>query len=338
MKMDFLIGDNPYGSTTYFSKAFAQALQRAGVQTRLHWIAEGYFFHAFHEIIRDPPDLTCSFSDVHLSGNPIGDLWQIPHLSLLIDPAIYLLHQLKGNYSWISCVDPEDVAFVRQLDFERVFYLPHGGDRELLTPPGKERPYEVVFFGSCTESRTQDPNVLAAGKRVLCPNENVSILQALLDLGIPDEQLPRYHAQVDRYTRFYDRIHLLGALKSHQVHIWGNGPWEKYVPHATIHPPIPFEQTLEIMKTAKVVVNSSPRFKQGLHERILYGSLCGAATLSTHEGGYRYRHGEWEDQPFDDWEEVAATQQACILAEHTWDHRAKTLLENLRLTLPIFVK
>jgi len=326
MKIDFLIADNTYGSTLHFAKSFSQALERQGAHTRLHWIADGHFFHAFHAITQDPPDLTCSFSDIHLAGNPIGDLWQIPHLSLLIDPAIYFLHQLKGDYSWVSCVDKGDVDFVRALNFERVFYLPHGGERSLTTPPAKSRPFDVVFFGSCKEFETQDEIVLSAASRVLSPG-NISILQSLVDLGVTDEQLPGYHTEVDLYTRFKDRIELLRALKSHQVHIWGNGPWEKYVPNALIHPPIPFDQTLEIMKEAKVVVNSSPRFKQGLHERIIYGSLCGAAVLSAIGGGYTYRYGEWEDLSFDNWEEIAAQAQARILAEHTWDHRANTLLE-----------
>ncbi|MCC5832659.1 MAG: glycosyltransferase family 1 protein [Chlamydiales bacterium] len=328
MKIDFLVGENAYGTTFHFAKAFSEALQRQGANTRLHWIGDGSFFHAFHEITREPPDLTCSFSDVHLSGRPLGNLWQIPHLSLLIDPAIYFLHQLRGEYSWVSCADEGDVDFVRRLNFERVLYLPHGGDRSLLTPPGKERPFEVVFFGSCVEQTPNDERVVAASERVLSP-EGVTILDALIDLGVSDELLPRYHAEVDLYTRFLDRISLLGALKSHEVHIWGSGPWKKYLPNAIVHAPIPFERTLEIMKQAKVVVNSSPRFKRGLHERILYAPLCGAAVLSAHEGGYRYRYGEWEDQAFDDWEEIALDLQAEILAEHTWDHRAQTLLHQL---------
>jgi hypothetical protein len=327
MKIDFLIGDNTYGSTVHFAKAFSQALQREGAQTRLHWIGDGHFFHAFHEITRDPPDLTCSFSDVHLSGTSIGDLWRIPHLSLLIDPAIYFLHHFRGEYSWVSCADRGDVEFVKKLDFERVFYLPHGGDRTLLTSPESERSFEVVFFGSCIEQTAKDETVLAASERVLT-SEGISILQALLELGVSDVLLPRYHAEVDLYTRFLDRVNLLSALKSHEVHIWGNGPWKKHVPNAVVHPPVPFDKTLEIMKKAKVVANSSPRFKNGLHERIIYAPLCGAAVLSAHEGGYTYCYGNWEDQCFDDWKEVAEKLQAQILSEHTWDHRAKDLLAN----------
>lgn len=331
MRIDFLVGENTYGSTIHFAKAFSEALQRAGAETRLHWIGDGHFFHAFQEISSDPPDLTCSFSDIHLAGAPIGDLWRIPHLSLLIDPAIYFLHQLQGKYSWVSCVDQGDVDFVRKLNFERIFYLPHGGDRKLLTSPENERPYEVVFFGSCVEQTTKDGTVLEAAWRVLSAG-TTSILQALLELGVSEELLPRYHAEVDLYARFQDRVRLLASLKSHEVHIWGNGPWKKHVPNAFVHPPVTFDQTLEIMKKAKVVANSSPRFKRGLHERIVYAPLCGAAVLSAHEGGYRYTYGEWEDQAFYNWKEVASDLQARVLAEHTWDHRAQTLLEHFYRT------
>lgn len=328
MKLDFLIGDNPYGSTVHFAKGFAKALERAGVQTRLHWVADGHFFHALEAINRDRPDFTCSFSDIHLSGKPIGDFWQIPHLSILIDPAIYFLHQLKGEYAWVSCVDAGDAEWVRSLSFERVFYLPHGADREILAPVDKERPYDVVFFGSCTEHVSEDEKVLHAASQVLSP-ENLSILEAIGGLDLPDELLARYHYEVDLYTRFHDRVNLLNALKNHQVHIWGSGPWKKYVPQATVHAPIPFGETLEIMKQAKVVANSSPRFKRGLHERILYGALCGAAILSAHEGGFTYQYGVWEDQTFSDWKDVAAQNQERVLAEHTWDERAQSLLQYL---------
>lgn len=329
MKIDFLVADNLYASTLHFAKAFAAALERKGVQTRLHWIGEGHFFHALEVLYQDPPDLTCSFSDIHFFGTPIGDLWQIPHLSLLIDPAIYSLHQLKGDYSWVSCVDEGDVEWIRSLDFDKVFYLPHGGDRALLTHPSQDRPYDVVFFGSCWEYETDDQIELEAASKVLSPR-NLSIVEALLEIGVKEEDLARHHFAVDLYTRFHDRVNLLRSLKNHQIHIWGKGPWKKYVPDACVHPPISFEETLGIMKEAKVVVNSSPRFKRGLHERIVYGSLCGAAVLSGQGGGYTYHYGEWEEIPFDDWKKVAFMQQEKVLHAHTWDHRAQSLLDSIQ--------
>lgn len=328
MKIDFLIGENAYSTTYYFAKSFSQALEKQEVQIRLHDISDGCFFHALHTIMQDPPDLTCSFSDVHLNGKPLGDLWHIPHLSCLIDPAIYFLHQLKGDYSLISCVDKGDVSFIQAMNFKPVFHLPHAGDAAHLTPVRKERPYDVVFFGSCLEQEVKNEVAEEASKRVLS-SQNVSILQSLLELGVSEEDLPRYHGEVDLYTRFVDRTMLMQSLKGHQVHIWGNGPWEKYAPHATIHPPVSFDQTLEIMKVAKVVVNSSPRFKQGLHERITYGPICGAAVLSAYEKGFTYQYGKWQIPSLKNWEEIARQMQKHILAEHTWDQRATVLLTKI---------
>ena len=97
------------------------------------------------------------------------------------------------------------------------------------------------------------------------------------------------------------------------------------------------------MKKAKVVLNSSPRFKRGSHERILYALMCGCCVL-TGESTFinesfidqkhllTYRYGQWENKLLDflpRWEEIAAEGQAEVLAAHTWDARAETLLISL---------
>jgi hypothetical protein len=121
------------------------------------------------------------------------------------------------------------------------------------------------------------------------------------------------------------------------VHIWGEGPWRKYLKgkNYSIQPAIPFAESLSVMQQSRVVLNSSPRFTQGGHERIFYALMCGAsvytgqnaylsATLPTL---YTYRYGEWEPPPhFDGWQERAEEGQRCVLAEHTWERRAKTLV------------
>ena len=93
MHIDFLVGDNLYDSTLYFSKEFCKALEKCGAKTRLFPIADGGFFSACEAIMHQRPDFTCSFSDITVGpGMPLGDQWQIPHLSMLVDPAIYYLH------------------------------------------------------------------------------------------------------------------------------------------------------------------------------------------------------------------------------------------------------
>lgn len=308
MKIDILVADCPYGTTPHFSKALAAGLEKEGAHARLHWIDD-----FFRSALNNPPDFTCSFSDIHMNGQPLAALWNIPHLSMLVDPAIYFQHHIHPN-SYISCVDPNDVPF---LNHKNAFYLPHGGDPAHLTPPDTHRPYDVVFFGTCLDLPPPHP----LGDAILT-KQGPTLLETTTD--------PELHHTLDLYIRAKDRIDLLNSLKDHNLHIWGSGPWEKYVPHATIHPPIPFTETVEIMKQAKVVVNSSPRLKNGWHERLFYGALCGAAPLSAHPLGYSYTYGLYEPQDFTNWQEVAACAQAEVLAHHTWAHRAKTLLHHLQ--------
>ena len=340
MKIDVLAAGNQYGTGTHFAKGLAAALERNGVTTRLFWVDDGHFFHALHAILNDPPDLTCSFADISLNKKPLGDLWQIPHLSWLVDPPIYFLHQLQGTYSYAACVDAEDLAFITRLGFPRGHFLPHGADICHLTPINIERPYNAVFFGTCVDYEAIAAHwpveirelLLVASARVLSP-AGVTIAQALQELGVNSENLPHYHGEVDRYTRGKDRIELIRSLKD-RVHIWGEGPWGKYLPGYPIHPSVSFDQALDIMKQSRVVLNSAPRFKAGAHERIFHALLCGAAVY-TGENRYltaelpellTYQFGTWDTPVFSNWDEVASAGQARVVASHTWDSRAATFL------------
>lgn len=347
MKIDVLAAGNQYGTGLHFARGLADALERMGVSTRLFWVDEGHFFHALHAIVDEPPDMTCSFADISLNKKPLGDLWQIPHLSWLIDPPIYFLHQLQGSYSYAACVDAEDLAFITGLGFSRGHFLPHAADICHLTAVKRDRPYEKVFFGTCVDYEaiaTHWPKeirelLLAASAQVLLP-DGMTVLQALRELGVSSENLPYYHGEVDRYTRGKDRVELIRSLKD-PVHIWGEGPWEKYLPGYPIHPAVTFDQALNIMKQSQVVLNSTPRFKAGAHERIFYALLCGAA-VHTGENRYltqelpelfTYRFGEWEAPSFENWKEVASACQERVIASHTWDARATFLLQILHLVL-----
>lgn len=349
MKIDFLIGDNPYGSTVHFAKGFSQALERLDVQTRLFWIDDEQFFHALYTILEDPPNITCSFSDITAGGHSLGELWSIPHLSILLDPAIYFLHQLKGNASLVSCVDEGDCRFLKSLGFPKSFFLPHGVNKELMTPVDNPRPYDVVFFGSCIDYEAvraswKEKYPLAicssldeASERVLSP-EGTSILQALTDLGVQEVDLPLLHHELDLYTRGKDRVSLIRSFPN--VHVWGDRGWEKYLSKDTLHPSIAFEATLEVMKQAKVVLNSSPRFKEGFHERIFYALLCGSLAVTGRtpfiekhfaigEELAVYNYGTYEALDLRCAAEIASKGQEKVLKDHTWDNRAAALTLSL---------
>lgn len=344
MKIDLLIAENPYATTPHFTKALARGLEELGVQTRLFWIGEGNFFHAFYAISEDPPDFTCSFSSISLNGLPLGALWPIPHLSLLVDPPLYSLHQLKGERSWISCVDEKDVAFVKKLGKKEVFFLPHAADASVFTPVNSPRPFRYVFFGSCLDLEAleagwpaeKQEEIEEATRLVLSPS-GLSIDEALTSLGIKEDDFAACFTAVDAYVRGKDRIELIRSFEGDEIHVWGEGPWQKYAPSAHLHPPVSFSEAILLMQQSQVVLNSSPRFKAGAHERIFYALLCGA-NVYTGKSSYlseilpdltTYTYGLWEQQAPSFDQELAYEGQSTVLKKHTFSNRAQRLLTHL---------
>lgn len=153
-----------------------------------------------------------------------------------------------------------------------------------------------------------------------------------------------------------DRIELLKSIQDFPVHVFGAnndylGDWKKALGNhssVTIHPAIPYYEALEIMKKSRIVLNSSPTVCS--HERIFAGLACGAAVLTNDNAFVRenfsdgadillYKTGEWDKvndilhQYLDNEnkrEKLAAKGRDRVLQAHTWDHRAKTLIEELK--------
>lgn len=299
MKIAILVGNNPYQTTAIFAKSLARAWKELECKVDLHYVGEGYFFHAFYEVLEDPPDLTFSFSDIR------GLNWSIPHFTFALDPVIYYLHQ-RGL---LSCVD------AKEAELTRTHFLPHA--YEPFKREKKERIFETVFFGTCfdldeiEEEWKRHPKrdfLYAAAEAVLYGSASI------LEVAHRDMEL---HLQVDRYVRAFDRIQLCKQFSD--LTIWGEGPWKKYLPHAKVFPAISFQETLDVMQQAQCVLNSSPRIKQGLHERILYAAYCGCRVISAHNDYVKgYPQGKWAEAPGTFSE---------VLGEHTWEERAKEIIQ-----------
>lgn len=350
MRIDFLIGDNPYATTSHFSEKFAEALRRSGAEVRLFYVGGGNFYKAFYAITDDPPDLTCSFSDITLGEKePLGCAWRIPHLTMCVDHALYFLHQTKSNYSYLSTIDEEDLNFLNQLGFQKAFFLPHGVDRELAKIEN-EKVYDIAMLSSCIDFEKirkgwpgkypQIHKILEeASERVL--EEGISCLNALLDLKIV-EGLPLYHQEVENYVRGVDRVNLVQALDCPRLHIWGHGNWRRYVKEAKVHRAVSFDLGLQVMSRSKIVLNSAPTLQYGSHERIFHALILGALpmTSDTHYvrkyfspgeniSVYRMRHVKERVDHYlgDDKARIAMTDlgREEVLRNHTWDERAGRL-------------
>lgn len=361
MRIDFLIVDNDYGTAAHFSEQLALALQRKGVEIRLFYISGGNFYKAFYQIQNDPPDLTCSFSDITLGKKmPLGEAWGICHLSFFIDHAAYFLHQLTPTFSMVGAIDQEDLAFLQGIGFPRAFFFPHGVEKE-LTPSSHPPCYEVSFLGTCLdfEATRESWKRFSQKKRELLDecafrvlHERVSPLRALLE-GKVEEDLPLLHQELENYVRGKDRIELLQAIEGIPVHIWGKGKWKKYLPKALVHRPLSFSSAQEIMKKSKILLNSIPSLQHSSHERLFSAPLAGCLPLTTDTAYARkefiegqsmatYQYGKWDAaleklhfylENEEKRKEVVEGARALILEKHTWDSRADILLNNIPILL-----
>lgn len=309
-----LVNYNMYDSKRYFTQKLAEAFERKDIKTKIIDLKEKTFeANIGKEIQQFAPDFTCSFNSFELpvEGRFPWDVLKIPHLAMLVDPALYSASMISSPYVMISCVDQFDCNGLIASQFERVFFLPHGVERELNYEKSADRSFDVVLLGSC-----YDYEGLRKYWTNLYPPEICRILDDAIDIVLSDRMIPLAEALVnawnksslpvdtgldfkmlfyylDRYTRGKDRVELIRSIKNRQVYVFGDietehpacqKGWMHYLgsqANVTIHPGVSYSNGLAILKKSRICLNSMPFFKNGSHERVFTSLACGAVPLTT---------------------------------------------------------
>lgn len=155
--------------------------------------------------------------------------------------------------------------------------------------------------------------------------------------------------ELEQFVRCARRLELLAALDGLPVHVFGGGPWEQLLPARsfTFQGEVPFDEVTNLMGRSRIVLNNSPTIPGGLHERAFTAMMAGAM-LATDASPYQevefphgttavaYRYGQLPaladglaqhlDNPLQVGEIAAAGQQQTVL-RHTWDVRARQVLD-----------
>lgn len=379
-KVCLFVNYNLYESKRYFTRKFAEALDRKGIETRVIDVQEtSLSADTIASIRRYKPDLTCSFNTLlPISESKfLWDFLQTPHWSILVDPALYSINLTRSPYTILSCVDTSDLEAIKAHQFNNAFFWPHAVEPE-LAPGNQKRIYDVVFLGSCYDYeslraswRQRNPEginkVLDDAIDLVFGDNTTSLAEALVKAWSASKQNPAgvdFQAlfyYLDNYTRGKDRVELIRSIKDAPVHIFGELStdnavgilgWPQYLAsqkNVTIHPSVPFEEALEIIKQSKICLNSMPFFKHGSHERIFASLACGAVPI-TNDNVYLKQY-------FDEMEEIvyysmnnraevnakvntllaqeskradiAMKGRQLVMENHTWDVRVNELLANI---------
>lgn len=370
-----------YGVLHYFTKKFFEALQRTSLECRLLESKRDDPRPFLEELYKNPPNCTLSFNGLlpDNEGRFFCDMIGIPHVACLVDSPSSFTPLIKSPLTIISCVDRFSCDFFRGLGFQNVFFLPHGVDRNLTPDPNGKREYEVVMLSSCI-----DYEAIRESWKKKYPAPLCKVLDEAAEITLTTVDVPYYQAfvealdrhlgqkaaidpekidfiaildELETYIKGKDRIELIKAVKDAKVDIFGaadgHAGWMKYLgqgrSNIKIHDPIPFEQALEIIKHSKILLNSSPWIKNGIHERVLMGLACETLVI-TNENIYLKEHfkegeslvfyqpGKYEkanhriNEYLEDAEkriQVAAIGRGIVMKHHTWDNRAATLIQEL---------
>ncbi|MDF2550023.1 MAG: hypothetical protein K0S07_1090 [Chlamydiales bacterium] len=378
----FLVHNNQYDSKRHFTKHLMHSLQEKGVECQLIDTPHGELsLEHLKKIEQFRPDLLASFSLITagLGGGFISDELQIPHLSFVLDSVAYVLPLTGSDYSWIASVDANDVDWLESKGFQKSFFFPHAA-APVDPLPFEERPLDAVFIGSCYDflwmrslwpKRYPDPIPAlmedAAEEMRISPSENIVtiLFDAFSRRQIPIAGLPflQILEDVDYYMRGKDRLHLIESLAGIPISIFGaiqgassSRPegWSNLIrdlPHVTWHPPISYEDSLQVIKNSRICLNSCPSFKRGGHERLFAGLAASCLTVTNRNLYTEHAFSDGEDILLYDpsslsdladslKELLAHPKKGALIADagrsrfleaHTFDRRADLLLQELPL-------
>ncbi len=314
-KFIFFIGK--VETLSFFSMAIKRELEKRGFSCFVFDFDRE--FESFLKLtwFADAHTVLFTFNFIGLSGEEIfqcedgEDFFQkrdVRCVNYLVDHPAYYPKQLLRlpKYYMQFCVDREHVRFINTY-YRKVRYcafLPLAGSAGGELIPYRRRDCDIVFAGNYTSPETFLPFQNRLGM------EESAFYQEILDYfkREPDtgltEGISRFFLRdfpdirkhelrdgiinamfIDLYIRFYFRGEVIRMLTEHgfSVHLYGSG-WEaldtKRREGLILHGPADTAGCLEAMSHARISLNVMPWFKEGAHDRVYSGMLCGSVVLS----------------------------------------------------------
>ncbi|MDF1748259.1 MAG: hypothetical protein P1V34_05220 [Alphaproteobacteria bacterium] len=312
------------------------------------------------------------------SGQSIYDAWSLPRFSFLTDSPLRKLSELKQfpNLGLIGVVDDdfhEILTAFEALGQGSVFF-PHAGPAPLQDQPGwEERIIDVLIVGNVSSPHTTASWLKAAsgGEAVIkgvlekalerCRSGTESLWAVIgseceaAGLDLPRERRAGMVLELETQLIAGRRRDLLASIIHKNVHYCGEvqaGADIKMGENVTVHGRVPFLDILDFMRAAKVVIDVSPSFRNGAHERVFYGQSRGAYILTepsrfletevAHDMGIGFMPFDSAqidtalsavfDRGADEMDTLRHRALPHYATTHTWSQRVDTMLDSIGKT------
>lgn len=241
--------------------------------------------------------------------------------------------------------------------------FPHATDLNFWEKKDTEKSIDLVFMGSIgdcesmieeikqsTDKETFDfiMNLYALWTKY--PNSSFWQIYELLskdnNFEMPVNEYQFVFSKLAPLVLYKKRIQMIQSLKDFNVKIFGKGPWNKYIQgKAEYMGPCDVIESIDIVNKSKIVLHNHPQqIVFGLHERVLNAAATETFVLSTQNAAIisefgtnmDYFEANYENANYlvshylkhaDERQEKAKNSREIVVKNHTWDVRAKQILD-----------
>ena len=304
-----------YDTLNIFTDKTASCLNELGVNVDFIDLDSKDVEGEILRVVNNSYDAALTFNSVgqhafKANGEFLFDYMKVPFYDYIVDHPMrhykHLCVPLKDFH--VLCLDMghRDYILKSHPNIKSANVLPLGGwtNADTSVKPIKDRRYDVVLTGSYYKLSDIEETILKGDKgfvdltiatiNYMLDNRDKSNEEALSEvlrvnsIDVDSSTFALYLSKIDRsnhYVNAYVREEVVRYIidSGVKLHLFGDG-WDALqvddFKNTVIHNGVPYAETADIYADAKIVVNTMPWFKRGLHDRVPTAMLNGAVALS----------------------------------------------------------
>lgn len=381
-----ILFEGAYATLDLFTEEIRKELERRSVEVMVFQVNEYQAsLMKMAQFLQKPVTAAVAYNNLGFNmelvpGKNIWDDLGIPFVNILVDHPFHYKNALDAapKKAIVLCIDKMHVNYIKRFwpEVKNVYFMPHGTTEFEKGKEWSEREIDVLYAGGLSvdlleglkpdKEKYQDFDaeglVNYAVERLVCEHQ-------LTTEEVVEQYLKENHVQydtarlsqiitdfriVDSYAVSYYREKVIETLVQNgvKVTVFGRG-WDKRKcisnPNLLFKGYVTPAEILELMKNAKIVLNTMTWFKDGSHVRVFNGMMAGAVCFTDYskyisevitngKNGYVFELDNLEKLVCDvktvlngdvDCNQIAENGRAEAVCNHTFKNRVDFILDLL---------